>query len=330
MTRRAQFSLVAIAAAGVLAAQLAFPARARAGQPSAATTSAYNEYLRNAEEQMQQDYRTKGAFISQELLDQPSAAGKLKTGQVLIRCVAGCDSSGVPVPGGLVHDWIGVVFIPGASLPHVLAMVEDYDHAADHYAPNVTRSRLLARSGDSLRVFLRLKQSEVVTVRFDTEYDVRYARLDDSRVYSSSHSTKVAQLAGGDRELPPDENDGFLWRLDSYWRFEQVAGGVYVQCRAISLSRSIPRGLGWIVAPFIRNIPRKSLQFTLGATRAALLSGQNFNRRTSRTIGDCHPEPSPAVLAEIGVRDLLFLHEAGRPGIHRQKENEDGPLFISG
>lgn len=273
MAGHAKFSVVAITAAGVLAAQLGFPARAQAAQPSAATTRAYDEYLRKAEEQMEQDYRPKGAFISQELLAQPSAVGKLKAGQVLIRCVAGCDSSGAPVPGGLVHDWIGVVFIPGASLSQVLALIEDYDHATEHYAPNVTRSRLLARSGDSFRVFLRLKQTEVVTVRFDTDYDVRYVRLDDSRVYSISHSTKVAQLAGGsERELPPDDNDGFLWRLDSYWRFEQVAGGVYVECRAISLSRDIPRGLGWIVAPFIKNIPRKSLQFTLGATRAALVN----------------------------------------------------------
>ena len=270
MKRRAKLVLAALTTA-VFAAQ--FPCGATAARPSTAATRAYNNYLRLAESRMAEDYRAGGAFIPEELLSEPNAGTDLSAGQVLIRCVAGCDSSSAAVPDGLIHDWLGVVFIPGVSLPETLAFVQDYDHAADHYAPNVTQSRLLSRSDESFRVFLQLKQTELLTILFDTEYDVRYVRLDDSRVYSVSHSTRIAQLAQGsqDRELPPAENDGFLWRLDSYWRFEQVSGGVYIQCRAISLSRDIPRGLAWIVAPFIKDIPRKSLQFTLTATRAALL-----------------------------------------------------------
>lgn len=272
MKRRAKLVLVALATI-VFAAEL--PRAAAAAQPSTAATRAYNNYLRLAESRMAEDYRAGGAFIPEELLSGPNTGTELNAGHVLIRCVAGCDSSGVAVPDGLIHDWLGVVFIPGVSLPEALAFVQDYGHAADHYAPNVTQSRLLFRSGDSFRVFLQLKQTDLLTILFDTEYDVRYVRLDDSRVYSVSHSTRIAQLAQGsqDRELPPAENDGFLWRLDSYWRFEEVSGGVYIQCRAISLSRDIPRGLGWIVAPFIKNIPRKSLEATLGSTRAALLRG---------------------------------------------------------
>jgi hypothetical protein len=255
----------------ILMAQFVCASSAMHAQPSPAALRAYDDYLRAAEARMAADYLPGGAFIA-------NAASALNaTGSasqpVLTRCVAGCDSSGVPVSGGLIHDWLGVVVIPGASLRKVLALVQNYDHSAAYYAPNVTESRLLAHSGDSFSVFLRLKQSEWVTVRFDTEYDIRYVRLDQSRMYSVSHSTRVVQLARGpqDRELPPAENDGYLWRLDSYWRFEQVSSGVFVQCRAISLSRDIPRGFGWIVAPFIRDIPRKSLDFTLSATRSAVL-----------------------------------------------------------
>jgi hypothetical protein len=273
MKRSGKKISIAIAAA-LFAAQLVLAAASFAAQPSPATTGAYNEYLRRAEATMAEDYRPGGAFISRELVAGPNTTAQLQTGDALIRCVAGCDSSGVAVPEGLIHDWVCVVFIPGASLQQVLAFVQDYNAAAANYAPNVTKSGLLARSGDFFRVFLQLKQTEVITVRFDTEYDIRYMRLDASRVYSVSHATRIAQLARGsqDRELPPAQNDGFLWRLDAYWRFEQVAGGVYVQCRAISLSRDIPAGLGWIVAPFIKNIPRKSLQFTLSATRAGVLA----------------------------------------------------------
>lgn len=261
-------------AATVWVAQLASAAAAYAGQPSPAAMRAYNDYLHHAEARMAEDYLPSGNFLSKELLSGPNATAELKAGDAVVRCVAGCGSSGVVIPGGLIHDWIGVVFIPDASLQQVLSFVQDYDHAAAYYSSEVTQSRLLGRSGDSFRVFLQLKQTEVVTVRFDTEYDVRYVRLDDSRVYSISHSTRIAQLANGPREceLPSAQSDGFLWRLDSYWRFEDAAGGVYVECRAISLSRSIPAGLGWVVAPFIKNIPRKSLQFTLSSTRTGVLS----------------------------------------------------------
>lgn len=261
-------------ASSVLAMQFVCAAASLAGQPSPAATRAYNDYLRRAEARMAEDYRPGGNFVSKTLLSARNAPAELKEGGVLIRCVAGCDSSGVAVPGGLIHDWVGVVFIPNVSLQKVLSFVQDYDHAAAHYAPDVTKSRLLVRSGDSFRVFLQLRQTEVVTVRFDTEYDVQYVRLNASRVYSTSHSTRIAQLARGpqDHELSPAQNDGFLWRLDSYWRFEEAADSVYIQCRAISLSRDIPAGLGWIVTPFIKNIPRKSLQFTLSSTRDGVIS----------------------------------------------------------
>ncbi|HTU34884.1 MAG TPA: hypothetical protein VMF66_13870 [Candidatus Acidoferrum sp.] len=280
MKRSGRPRLVRIAVT-VLAAQFLCADASFAGKPSPATTRAYNDYLYSAEARMAEDYRPGGDFISKALLSGVNAQAELKTGQVLIRCVAGCDSSGVAVTAGLIHDWIGVAFIPGVSLHQVLSFAQDYDHAAALYAPDVTKSRLLARTGNSFRVFLQLKQAEVVTVRFDTEYDVRYVRLGASRVYSTSHSTRIAQLAHNtqDRELPPAQNDGFLWRLDSYWRFEEVAGGVYVECRAISLSRDIPAGFGWIVAPFIKNIPRKSLQFTLNATREGVLVSR---RKVSR------------------------------------------------
>jgi len=200
---------------------------------------------------------------------------QLKSGQVLAQCVGGCDSSGVPIPGGLIHDWVGVVFVPGVSLPQTLLLLQDYDHARDYYRPDVTRSKLLSRSGNNFQVFLQLKQTDVLTVVFNTENRILYIPLSVSRVCSTSHSVRIAEVANAgspqEHEKPPDSNSGFLWRLDSYWRFEEADGGVYIQCRAISLTRDIPPGLNWVVAPFIKDIPGKSLRFTLGATRAALL-----------------------------------------------------------
>ena len=39
---------------------------------------------------------------------------------------------------------------------------------------------------------------------------------------------------------PPGAGYGFLWRLDTCWRFEERDGGAHAECRAISLTRDIP------------------------------------------------------------------------------------------
>jgi hypothetical protein len=83
--------------------------------------------------------------------------------------------------------------------------------------------------------------------------------------------------AGTPREsvLPPDTGNGFLWRLYSYWRFQERKGGVYIECRAISLTRDVPLGLGWIIEPIIQKLPKESLINTLEATRRALHSEES-------------------------------------------------------
>jgi hypothetical protein len=63
---------------------------------------------------------------------------------------------------------------------------------------------------------------------------------------------------------------GFLWRMNSYWRFEEKERGVYVEVESISLTRDIPTGLGWMIRPFVTSIPRESLLMTLGSTRSAV------------------------------------------------------------
>jgi hypothetical protein len=71
--------------------------------------------------------------------------------------------------------------------------------------------------------------------------------------------------------MPVGNDHGFLWRLDSYWRFEERDGGVYIECEAISLTRDIPTGLAWLIEPIIRQLPQESLVNTLRATRNAVV-----------------------------------------------------------
>ena len=113
----------------------------------------------------------------------------------------------------------------------------------------------------------------------DTDHDVHYSSLDATRWLCRSYTTRIAEVedAGTPKEkvLEPDTGYGFLWRLYSYWRFEEKKGGVYVECRAISLTRDIPLGLGWIIEPIIRNLPQESLIHTLEATRRGLVAANS-------------------------------------------------------
>ena len=237
------------------------------------TTEAFNRYLTQAEARISRDRSRPETFIALESLPADQRAdtlGRLHRGEVVIEKQGNTPEQ---IPGGLIHDWRGLVFIPNATVPQVIAMVRDYDHLARYYSPDVMQSRLISARRDDLHVFMRLKKQKVVTVVLDTEYEVHYGTLDATHQYSVSRSTRVAEIENpgepNERPLPTGHDHGYMWRLNTYWAFEQADGGVFVQCEAISLTRDIPAGLGWLIGPFVNSIPRESLQFTLDATRNA-------------------------------------------------------------
>jgi hypothetical protein len=197
---------------------------------------------------------------------------RMRRGEVVIEPRG--QSGLVEVDGGLIHDWIGGMFVPGATLSKTLAAIQDYARHKDSY-PEVTASRIIRREGDFFKVFLRLRKKKVVTVVLNTEHDVQYTRTAPNRVRSRSIATRIAEVKNVDepgmQELPPGKDSGFLWRLNSYWRFEEADRGVYIECEAISLTRDVPTGLGWMIKPIIRDLPKESLEGTLAATRKAVL-----------------------------------------------------------
>jgi hypothetical protein len=75
-----------------------------------------------------------------------------------------------------------------------------------------------------------------------------------------------------ERLEPLGHDRGFLWRMNTYWRFEEKDGGTYIECQSISLTRDIPTGLGWMIGPYVNSVPRESLTFTLATTRSAILT----------------------------------------------------------
>jgi hypothetical protein len=262
----------------VLAVVLAIHSVLFAKEVSPKTIAAFETYVRATEQRMAADLRS-GQFLWVDGLparQREAAYSRLQKGEILTHQVHTLSSSGqeITIPDGLVHHWTGLVFIPGASLNKTIAFLQDYDQQYKFYAPEVERSRLISRKGNDFHVYLRLRRKKVVTVVLNTEYDVHYTFIGADRATATSYSTRIAQVQNaGERneaEKPVGNDDGFLWRLNSYWHFIQGDGGTYVQLEAVSLTRDIPAGLGWLIRPFITSVPEESLTFTLSRTREAL------------------------------------------------------------
>jgi hypothetical protein len=240
------------------------------------TIAAFERYARATEAQQR-------AWSSFLWLDtRPPAEARafrqsLRSGGLLIeRLTAREAGRSIDIPDGLVHHWMGTVFVPGATLENAVALLQDYDDHARVYSPAIVQSRLLSRDGDHFTLFLRFSMTKVITVVVNTEHDARFRREGPDRVSSRIVTTRVAQVEEAGRptehELPVGHDGGYLWRLNSYWRFLERDGGTYVQCESISLTRGIPFGFGWMIRPFVTSIPRESLEFTLNTTRRVLTS----------------------------------------------------------
>jgi len=235
----------------------------------ARTVAAFDDYTHRVSTRL--DESLKGStFLWAD--QSPERDRQVRQGQVLAESLTGKEP--VSLPGALIHDWVGAVFIPGVTLEKVLLVIQDYDRHKDLYKPEVIGSRLLSRNGNDFKIHLRLQKKKVITVVLDSYFDVHYVPIDSTRWYSSSLSTRIQEVenAGkpGESTLPVGDDRGFLWRLDSYWRFLERGGGVYVECEAVSLTRDTPRGLGWLIEPIIRDLPRESLINTLRKTREAM------------------------------------------------------------
>jgi hypothetical protein len=264
-----------------LATLLALPRPTEGAELKAEAGRGFDRYVHLTEERMQAELRPGAAFLWVDELPEArrlDARADLQHGNVVMERLETRDTAGpTQTPGAMIHHWIGTVFIPGTSLQQVLTLLQDYDHHSIYYSPEVTKSKILERTGDDFKIHYRLTQKRIVTVVLDTDFEVHYERLSAVRAESRSYSTRIVEIErpGGsnERALALGNDDGFLWRLNSYWRFSEAEHGVYVQCEAISLTRDIPTGLNWLIGPFIESIPRESLEFTLRSTRAAVLGG---------------------------------------------------------
>jgi len=265
----------------VAAAMLSIPAisaSAGAAELKPETVAAWNAYVAATEARIARELGEDRRFLVQDF--EPAsdrARARLLGGDVLVSEMSAEDARGeeIAVPSGMIHHWRGAIFVPGLSLDTLLARLQNPRTEGPHQE-DVLAVRILEKEPDHLRLFIKMTRTKIGTVTYNSEHDLRYVRHTPTRASSRSETTKIAELedAGtpNEREKPVGQDRGFLWKLNSYWRYEEVPGGVIVECESLSLSRDIPWGIKQLVSPIVNRIARQSMGRTLenlAATNAA-------------------------------------------------------------
>jgi hypothetical protein len=239
-------------------------------QPTASAVAAFGAYARVVESRLARQHQSADTFLAASASNPASQA--TRSGVLSIDQLT--PAAGDEVSGSLLHHWRGTAFVAGAKPEDFERLMQDFHGYPQHFSPQVLEARLVAQNGDRMQASMRVRQQHVIPVVLDTTYDIAYGQLDEQHRYSASRSTRIAEIYGAgtsaERALNADEEHGFLWRLNTYWSYEEKDGGLYLQIEAVSLTRSIPRGLGWVIRPYIESIPRDSLEFTLRSACNAL------------------------------------------------------------
>jgi hypothetical protein len=165
------------------------------------------------------------------------------------------DGESIRVTSGTISDWIGSVFIRGITLDQFLQRLQHPGTPPPQ--EDIVSARVLARADDWLCVSIRLTRRAIVTVTYDTEHEMRFERWTSRVATARSVATRIQEVGGADH--------GFLWRLNSYWRYEETSGGVRVELESLTLSRDVPAIVRPIAAPLMTRIARESVTRTLEA-----------------------------------------------------------------
>jgi hypothetical protein len=240
------------------------------------TVKAWDQYLAWADAKVSREVGEKGRLLIRDRLspkDRSEYDRALRNGEVYLAKMSSVVPKGVhfDVPDGTIYHWWGAVLVPNVKLAELLVGLQDYDHHAGRFA-EVERSRLVAKTGNTYMFTFRLKRVKYgISAYYNTDQECTYYPLAPNREWSRSVATRIAEIADAgkpeEHDKPVGDDRGYLWRMVSWWRFQEVANGVTVECESATLSRGIPWGLGWGLGPIIEKIARESLESVLLTVR---------------------------------------------------------------
>ncbi len=308
------FTAFLMAALGLL------PTIAAAHEPKPETLAAFTKYRAQTESRMDADLLV-GHFLYFDRYPEPrrnSIDEQLRRGEFYLEPLRTLDDDHkFSVPGGLIHHWMGIAFLPGATLLQTRAVLDDYAHHNEIYFPDVRQSKLLSQNGENREVFLQFYTKTLVTAVFNVNMS------SDTTDYAATRSairacyTRVADVEDygkpGEHELRPSDSRGYLWELCTWWHIEEKDGGTYIQVEVIELSRTVPFAFAWIVNPIIRNVPRTFLSHLLSATKKAV-AAKSTSLPTVSALLSAIPAALPANSITLARTPIRLQRKISPPG----------------
>jgi hypothetical protein len=259
------------------------PAALMAAELKVETLQAWDKYIQAENTRMAERIRS-GSFLWTD--ESPERKGRLREGEAL----ASPATKKVPisVPHGLIHHWVGAVYLPNTKLDDVFRVVRNYSRYKDFYAPNVVDSRPLSEGGrDDTFAMMMLNKAVFSKLALEGEFQASYVQVDEKRWYSTASSSRIQQIDDygqpGQHALPPSQGSGYIWRMYSISRFEERDGGVYIELEAIALSRDIPVSVRWLANPIVRRVSKDSLLVSLQKTEQAVRSTSEVSSRAAKS-----------------------------------------------
>jgi hypothetical protein len=180
--------------------------RAAGTELKPSTAKAFEEYVERTEARIQSEVSDPSRFLEIDALpDEQRAAevSRLRNGEVVIQpmTMKGHETP-VRVPGGLIHHWWAIAFIPGVTAGQVLHLEQDYARYGELYKPDVQSAKMLGVEGEHFQVYYRFYRHAIVTVVYNTEFEVDYFIPDNSRNYSLARSTRIAEVQNPQKPGP--------------------------------------------------------------------------------------------------------------------------------
>ena len=247
----------------------AVPAAATAARLKPETIEAWDAYVASTEARIEQELTSPQGFLIQDFCMQPDETRELLLkGGVVVAPMETIDGkgNGIPIPDGRIHHWRGSIFLPGIELDEYLYRALNPSENGPHQ-PEVIEYRILEKKTYELKLFIKMVRRKFVMLAYNTEHHVTYRKHGEGRASSRSEATKIAEIVEigkpHEREKPEGRDRGFMWRLNSYWRFEEADGGLIVEGESMLLSRDIPGILKSVIEPLIHRSAHEMIANTL-------------------------------------------------------------------
>ena len=244
------------------------PTLSEAAEPRQETLRAWDDYIRSVNASVADRVVGTRPFLWVD--DSSEIQRRVQHGELVVT-----NHDPRKVPQGMIHHWVGAMFVPNVTLDLVMLALNNYDRYSEIYKPLIRKTVVLDRNGDTVKLnVLAVQKALSVTAAVETDEEIRITRPAPNRVSIKADSVRMQEIADygklSEHPYPEARRPGYVWRAVIVQRLEQRDGGVYVELETISLSRGIPVEVRWLIKPLTDDLPRKMMTDMLSATRAAV------------------------------------------------------------